>query len=58
MEHKLAISFEYEINKEKKEFENTIESIDRLVNKLESMSNALMKADEHAFFGKILNLFK
>jgi DNA-binding transcriptional regulator GbsR (MarR family) len=43
---------------EKQDFENTIESIDRLVNKLDSMSNALMKADEHAFFGKILNLFK
>jgi uncharacterized protein (UPF0305 family) len=43
---------------EKQDFENTIESIDRLVNKLDSMSNTLMKADEHAFFGMIVNLFK
>jgi DNA-binding transcriptional regulator GbsR (MarR family) len=43
---------------EKQDFEKTIESIDRLVNKLDSMSNTLMKADEHAFFGMIVNLFK
>jgi hypothetical protein len=55
MESRIKINDNLE---EKKEFENTIGSIDRLVNKLDSMSNALMKADEHAFFGKILNLFK
>lgn len=43
---------------EKKEFETTVESINRLVHKLDSMSNALMKAEEHVFFGKIVNLFK
>ena len=52
------MGFESDNLAEKQDFENTIESIDRLVNKLDSMSNALMKADEHAFFGKILNLFK
>lgn len=36
----------------------TIESIDRIVGRLDSMSNSLMKADEHIFFGKILKLFK
>jgi DNA-binding transcriptional regulator GbsR (MarR family) len=43
---------------EKKEFETTVESINRLVHKLDSMSNALMKAEEHVFFGKIVSLFK
>ena len=36
----------------------TVESVDRIVGRLDSMSNALMKADEHIFFGKILSLFK
>jgi DNA-binding transcriptional regulator GbsR (MarR family) len=49
---------ESENSSEKKEFETTVESIDRLVHKLDSISNALMKAEEHVFFGKIVNLFK
>jgi DNA-binding transcriptional regulator GbsR (MarR family) len=36
----------------------TLESVDRIVGRLDSMSNSLMKADEHIFFGKILSLFK
>lgn len=36
----------------------TVESVDRIVGRLDSMSNSLMKADEHIFFGKILSLFK
>lgn len=36
----------------------TVESVDRIVGRLDSISNALMKADEHIFFGKILSLFK
>jgi DNA-binding transcriptional regulator GbsR (MarR family) len=36
----------------------TVESVDRIVGRLDSMSNSLMKADEHIFFGKILALFK
>lgn len=36
----------------------TVESVDRIVGRLDNMSNALMKADEHIFFGKILSLFK
>lgn len=43
---------------EKQEFEQTIANINRLVSKLDGMTDALMKAEEHLFFGKILNLFK
>lgn len=43
---------------EKEEFVQTIENIDRLVSRLDSLSNTLMKADEHVFFGKLLNLLK
>lgn len=43
---------------EKQEFVQTIENIDRLVSRLDGMSNTLMKADEHIFFGKILSLLK
>jgi DNA-binding transcriptional regulator GbsR (MarR family) len=43
---------------DKLDFEQTIEGINRLVNKLDVLSNSLMKADEHLFFGKILSLFK
>jgi DNA-binding transcriptional regulator GbsR (MarR family) len=43
---------------EKQEFVQTIENIDRLVSRLDGLSNTLMKADEHIFFGKILNLLK
>lgn len=39
-------------------FVATIENIERLVNRLDGLSNTLMKADEHIFFGKIMNLFK
>ena len=39
-------------------FVATIENIERLVNRLDGLSNTLMKADEHIFFGKILNLLK
>lgn len=39
-------------------FVATIENIERLVNRLDSLYNTVMKADEHVFFGKILNLFK
>jgi DNA-binding transcriptional regulator GbsR (MarR family) len=43
---------------EKEEFVQTIENIDRLVSRLDGLSNTLMKADEHIFFGKILSLLK
>lgn len=43
---------------EKDEFVQTIANIDRLVSRLDSLSNTLMKADEHVFFGKLLNLLK
>lgn len=39
-------------------FVATIENIERLVSRLDVLSNTLMKADEHIFFGKILNLLK
>jgi len=39
-------------------FVATIENIERLVSRLDSLSGTLMKADEQLFFGKILNLFK
>jgi DNA-binding transcriptional regulator GbsR (MarR family) len=45
-------------SEEKKEFVQTIENIDRLVSRLDGLSDTLMKADEHIFFGKILNLLK
>ena len=39
-------------------FVATIENIERLVSRLDGLSNTLMKADEHIFFGKILNPLK
>lgn len=39
-------------------FVATIENIERLVSRLDTLSNTLMKADEHIFFGKIMNLLK
>lgn len=49
---------EGEDSDEKKEFQETLDGIHRLVTKLDSLSNSVMKAEEHAFFGKILGLFK
>jgi DNA-binding transcriptional regulator GbsR (MarR family) len=43
---------------EKVEFEQTIGNISRLVSRLDSMTDTLMKAEEHVFFGKIVSLFK
>ncbi len=39
-------------------FVATIENIERLVSRLDSLSDTLMKADEHVFFGKIIQFFK
>lgn len=39
-------------------FVATIENIERLVSRLDSLSDTLMKADEHVFFGKIVQFFK
>lgn len=39
-------------------FSEIITDISRLVSRLDSMSETLMKAEEHVFFGKILNLLK
>jgi DNA-binding transcriptional regulator GbsR (MarR family) len=39
-------------------FVATIENIERLVTRLDSLSDTLMKADEHVFFGKIIQFFK
>jgi len=39
-------------------FVATIENIERLVSRLDGLSDTLMKADEHVFFGKILQFFK
>lgn len=39
-------------------FVATIENIERLVSRLDGLSETLMKADEHVFFGKILQFFK
>lgn len=39
-------------------FVATIENIERLVTRLDSLSDTLMKADEHVFFGKIVQFFK
>jgi DNA-binding transcriptional regulator GbsR (MarR family) len=47
-----------EVTEESASFRATIENIDRLVSRMDSLSNTLMKAEEHVFFGKILNLFK
>jgi DNA-binding transcriptional regulator GbsR (MarR family) len=47
-----------EVTAESASFRTTIDNIDRLVSRMDSLSNTLMKADEHVFFGKILNLFK
>lgn len=49
---------EGEESAEKKEFTQTIENINRLVSRLDSMSNSLMKAEESAFFGMFLKMFK
>lgn len=49
---------EGEDSAEKKEFTQTIENINRLVSRLDSMSNSLMKAEESAFFGMFLKMFK
>lgn len=39
-------------------FVATIENIERLVNRLDGLSDTLMKADEHVFFGKLIQFFK
>lgn len=39
-------------------FVATIENIERLVSRLDGLSDTLMKADEHVFFGKIIQFFK
>lgn len=58
LQHHLAELKKVDQSYESISFVATIENIERLVNRLDSLSNALMKADEHVFFGKILNLFK
>lgn len=47
-----------EATEEKKEFTETIENINRLVSRLDSISNSLMKAEESAFFGIFMKMFK
>jgi len=58
-QHLKELSFiEGENTAEKLEFEQTIANISRLVSKMDGMTDTLMKAEEHIFFGKILSLFK
>lgn len=47
-----------EQSQEKKEFIETIDNISRLVSRLDSVSDKLMKAEESAFFGLFLKMFK
>jgi len=49
---------EGESTEDKQQFAETIENISRLVSRMDTISDALMKAEEHFFFGKIVNLFK
>lgn len=58
LQHHLSELKKVEQSYESIAFVATIENIERLVSRMDSLSNTLMKADEHAFFGKILNLFK
>ena len=58
LQHHLAELKKVEQSYESISFVATIENIERLVNRLDGLSNTLMKADEHVFFGKILNMFK
>lgn len=43
---------------EKEAFTDTITDLQRLVSRLDGLSDTLMKADEHVFFGKIIQFFK
>ena len=45
-------------NKEEQEFGKTIENINQMVSKLNSISDTLIKADESAFFGLFLKYLK
>ncbi|MCC6703052.1 MAG: transcriptional regulator [Fluviicola sp.] len=58
LQHHLAELKKVEQSYESISFVATIENIERLVTRLDGLSNTLMKADEHVFFGKILNMFK
>lgn len=58
LQHHLSELKKVEKSYESIAFVATIENIERLVGRLDSLSNTLMKADEHVFFGKILNLLK
>lgn len=58
LQHHLAELKKVDQSYESISFVATIENIERLVGRLDSLSNTLMKADEHVFFGKILGLFK
>ncbi len=49
---------EGENSEDKKEFMQTIDNINRLVSRLDSLSNSLMKAEESAFFGMFMKMFK
>ena len=39
-------------------FVATIENIERLINRMDSFSKLLIRADEHVFFGRLMELFK
>lgn len=58
LQHHLSDLKKVEPSDDSKAFVDTIENIERLVGRLDSLSNTLMKADEHIFFGKILSLLK
>lgn len=58
LQHHLAELKKVEQSYESISFVATIENIERLVTRLDGLSNTLMKADEHIFFGKIINMFK
>ncbi len=45
-------------SEEKEAFTGTISDLQRLVSRLDGLSDTLMKADEHVFFGKIVQFFK
>jgi DNA-binding transcriptional regulator GbsR (MarR family) len=45
-------------SQEQQEFTQTINNISHLVTRLDSISNALMKAEESAFFGMFVKMFK
>lgn len=59
MQHLVELTdIDGENSADKKEFVQTITNINRLVSRLDSMSNSLMKAEESAFFGLFLKMLK